>query len=83
MTPADSLTLLTTLFGVVVTIMVFVLAIVSWLIWHDGSGSSVASGPASELLGEPAGNAGGVAIIVILLLAGAIAAGQIIHWAWT
>ena len=82
MTPQDSLTVLTALFGVAVTIMVFVLAIVSWIICHDAQRSSVSSGPASEMLAEPGANATGLALIVGLLLAGALAAGQIIHWAW-
>ena len=83
MTPADSLAVLTTLFGVVVTIMVFVLAIVTWLIFHEGPDSSSSSWRSGEMVAEPAANATGVAMIVVLLLAGALAAGQIIHWAWS
>ena len=85
MTPADSLAVLTTLFGVVVTIMVFVLAIVTWLIFQDEPRSSSSSQPSGATVAESATNANatGVAVIVVLLLAGALAAGQIIHWAWS
>ena len=83
MSPADSLTTLTALFGVVMTIMAFVVGIVTWLIFQDGPDSHGSSSRSGEMVAEQGANATGVAVIVVLLLAGAVAAGQIIHWAWS
>jgi hypothetical protein len=79
-TSADSLSVLTTLSGVAVILMVLALALVAALICHDVRPSASAP-PPSDVLTEPAVDARGLVIIGMLVLAAIIAAGQVIHWA--
>lgn len=77
--PADSLSILTTLFGAAVILMVLALALVTALICQDNRNS--ASPPAGDVLVEPAVDGRGLIVIAAIVLAGILAAGQVVHWA--
>lgn len=78
MTPADSLSILTTLFAAAVILMVLAMALVTALIYEERRNSPP---PAGDVIAEPAVDGRGLIVIGAIVLAGLLAAGQVIHWA--
>jgi hypothetical protein len=80
MTPGDSLSILTTLSGVVVILVLAALALVTWMISRDQPSSALPN-TSRDLLAEPPVHVGGLVMLVGVLLVALLATAQIIHWA--